>query len=427
MHNGVGIRITDCASIHVTSSTLNTNTHAAVWIDNSHDDILVQNCEMNYNKRFAAILGDTNCTFTQNNIYNSIFGIYGENSICDARRNWWGSLFGPALFDRAQKDRVQIKNGTIRVFLWRLLKVSSAGASWEINKDLYHVTINTSRYQQILIPDQDTDADMVPDWWETKYGYDPNVWDDHSQLDPDEDGLNNIEECYTDQWGSHPFSKDLFLEIDWMESQTVNASNKPSMFYLRKMIRAFKNHNITLHVDTGNLNGGEQVTYRANFSFAMLRDYYWNYFLHGNLNNPRKGIFHYCLVSDYGPSPGFAFVGWDQLDSFQISAQTIANKGSHYLYPRGRLIVGGIIHELGHTLGLNVDDYGGIDNKVTMMVPTSQWWQYRSYHSCMNYWYTYTIFDFSDGSERGNEFNDWDNMDYSFFKNTSFEDPIYDG
>ena len=62
----------------------------------------------------------------------------------------------------------------------------------------------------------DTDSDKVPDWWELQYGYDPYTWNDHGSLDPDLDGLTNDEECYTSQWGSDPFSKDIFVEIDWM-------------------------------------------------------------------------------------------------------------------------------------------------------------------------------------------------------------------
>ncbi len=48
--------------------------------------------------------------------------------------------------------------------------------------------------------------------------YDPFVWEDHSHLDPDNDGLNNVEEYMTSQWGSDPFRKDIFVELDQMEA-----------------------------------------------------------------------------------------------------------------------------------------------------------------------------------------------------------------
>jgi len=40
----------------------------------------------------------------------------------------------------------------------------------------------------------DPDNDGIPTSWEFKWGYDPFVWDDHNNLDPDIDGIENIEE-----------------------------------------------------------------------------------------------------------------------------------------------------------------------------------------------------------------------------------------
>ena len=39
--------------------------------------------------------------------------------------------------------------------------------------------------------DLDPDTDGIPSSWEWKWGYDPMVWDDHKNLDPDVDGLEN--------------------------------------------------------------------------------------------------------------------------------------------------------------------------------------------------------------------------------------------
>jgi len=183
----------------------------------------------------------------------------------------------------------------------------------------------------------------------------------------------------------------------------------------------FKDKNINLHVDHGDVGGGEEVKYQSNFSYADLRDIYWNYFLHGDLNNPRKGVFHYCIINDWGPGPGFAFIGWDGLDSFDISAQELTqNQPSK---ERNILIVGGSIHELGHTLGLTVDDHQGNDNQIATWIFSKQWWKYRQYKSCMNYWYTYRILGFSDGSHGPYDFDDWSHMDLSFFKKTHFDLP----
>jgi hypothetical protein len=40
--------------------------------------------------------------------------------------------------------------------------------------------------------DLDSDGDDLPDWWEIKYGLNPNL--DDSLLDPDDDGLRNYDE-----------------------------------------------------------------------------------------------------------------------------------------------------------------------------------------------------------------------------------------
>ena len=122
----------------------------------------------------------------------------------------------------------------------------------------------------------------------------------------------------------------------------------------------FAKHNITLHVDLGDLNGGEEIPYcQSIFSFAKLRDLYWDYFLHNNLSNPRKGIFHYGIICNYCPDLNFPFFGWDNFDSFAISSEWL--KKIYPFLPRGQLIVGGVVHHLGHSLGLTPDLHGGID------------------------------------------------------------------
>ena len=118
---------------------------------------------------------------------------------------------------------------------------------------------------------------------------------------------------------------------------------------------------------------------------------------------------------------GFAVVGWDHLDSFIIPAQFLAERSRRF--NRETYIIGGSIHELGHTLGLFVDDHGGNDNMVATKMFTLQWWKYLNYKSCMNYWYTYKTIEYSDGSHGNGDFDDWANLDFSFFKNTHFEWP----
>jgi len=421
-HNGFGIKISNSSTIYISNCNLFCNTHFAININKNSENIMIEQCDLSENLRLGIQAKNSNFRLLNNNIHNSLCGLYSIYSLCDARHNWWGSPFGPALFERESKDRILMKFGRVTVFPWLLQKVETAGTNWEIDYELFNVEINNSRYVEIELPGPDSDNDHVPDWWEEKWGYDPTSWDDHKNLDPDNDGLNNIEECYTDKYGSNPFHKDVFLEFDWVEAKNPNnASNKPPDYYVDKMIAVFEKQNISLHVDLGNLEGGEEIPYVAHFSYADLRDLYWEYFLHNNLNNPRKGIFHYCLVCDYGAGPGFTFVGWNHLDSFQISAQAL--KENSPLFSRGRLIVAGALHELGHTFGLTVDDHGGNDNMIAAKLFTIQWWKYMKYKSCMNYRYTYSIINYSDGSHGKGDFDDWTNLDFTFFKNTHFKMP----
>jgi len=273
----------------------------------------------------------------------------------------------------------------------------------------------------IELPGNDADYDGVPDWWEEKWGYNKNSWDDHINLDPDEDGLNNFEECYTDQYNSNPFYKDIFLEIDWMKPLNSEDSNKPPDYLIERLIDIFLDKDINLHVDTGNLGGGEEISsycHSTYFSFGKLQDIYWDYFLHNDLNNPRKGIFHYGAICNFCPDLNFPFFGWDNLDSFAISAQWLQE--NYRFLTRGRIIVGAAVHHLGHTLGLTVDTYDGIDNLAASRPFTLEWLKYRNYKSCMNYFYKYKIFSYSEGTHGRGDFNDWDNLDFSFFKNSDF-------
>ncbi len=420
-HNGFGIKITDCSHVYVQNSDLLWNGHFAILIQNSNEEIEIKKCEITENFRFSIYVQNSNCKVFLNNIYNSLLGLYSDESFCAAKSNWWGSIFGPALFERKTKDRIYVDSGRVQFIPWLLHKHESSGANWNIDHNLFTIIINNSRYSQIVIPGNDSDFDHVPDWWEEEWNYNPNVWNDHAHLDPDNDGLNNIEECFTAKWNSSPYYKDVFLEFDWMEAKKPDTSNKPPVGLIKEMVDVFKNHNILLHVDIGSLGGGEIIPYYSNFSYVDLRDFYWDYFLHNDMNTPRKGIFHYCLICDYGPGPGFAFIGWDHLDSFDISAQNLQDRFPRI--ERDRLIVGGAIHELGHTFGLFADDYGGNDNRIATMLFTYQMWKYRNYKSCMNYLYTYNIIDFSDGSNGQEDFDDWSNLDFSFFKDTHYEWP----
>ena len=419
-HNGIGVSIAESDSISVLNSTLCLNTLYAVWMDQSCSDVTVKGCEIRDNLRFGVYKpSDSRCDVSGNNIYgNMLYGMYAKQSHCLSQHNYWGSPFGPSYTDFGSGDRITFSLCRIHYRPWRLIPYEDIGADWRYNEEFMDKPCDDLIKNQITFNENDSDDDGVPDWWEEKWGYNPNSWDNHSFLDPDNDGLTNVEECYTDSYGSNPFQQDIFLEIDWVATQT-DTSNRPAEEMIQEAVQVFEQHNIHLHVDVGGLEGGEEILYVSNFSFSELNELYWDYFLHNDLNNPRKGIFHYGIICDFGPDVNFPFIGWNHLDSFLISAEMLKQKKP--FMNRDRLVMGGAIHHLGHTLGLLADTYGGIDNLGTLMPFCIQWLKYYNYKSCMNYYYKFKTFSYSDGTHGFGDFDDWEHLDFSFFKDSRFE------
>ena len=65
----------------------------------------------------------------------------------------------------------------------------------------------------------DPDNDGIPTSWEWKWDYDPWVWNDHNNLDPDLDGIENIEEYQMKKYFSDPYQPDIYIETDGMEKK----------------------------------------------------------------------------------------------------------------------------------------------------------------------------------------------------------------
>jgi len=412
-HNGVGINIGDSHDIQITYCDMKLNTKLAVLVDGTTSNVSLIGNEISHNYHYG-IYTAAPLIAHDNNFYQNELHALHAISPCDATYNWWGTFFGPAITELGPGER--ISRNMVRHFPWLLHASSDVGSTWETATFFVslHIPVNT---RPLSIVGNDTDQDCAPDWWELKYNYDPYHWDDHAILDPDHDGLTNVDECYTDQWGSHPFKRDIFLVIDWMESNVTGTTNKPDQTLIVQAIALFETHNITLHIDTGAMGGGEMIPYHASPDYLYFRDLYWTYFLHQDLNSPRKGIFHYALITDDGEA-GYTIFGWDQLDFFNVGAQQTQEK--YPWYTKKHIIIHVALHELGHDLGLFGDTFGGIDNRESTKFTSWQTWKYLPYRSCMNYHYTYRILGYSDGTHGPGDFDDWAHLNLSLFKNTSF-------
>lgn len=419
VNNGFGINLINSSDCYIDRCNFSLNTHFSCRLVNSVSNMIVKNCIFTKNLRYGLYAENSIFTISESNLFeNNNYGLYAKSSIIDARYNWWGAKSGPAHTGLTKADRGTLHPHKITYTPWCLSPIHDIGPNWTIDDKFQEILYSNPWFDQIVFTDLDIDDDGAPDWWEIKWGYNPTAWNDHQNLDSDKDSLNNIEECFMDQYNSNPFQKDVYLELDWTKSIIKNTSNKPPIKEITQMINAFAKHNITLHVDIGNLGGGEELPPQSFVSYADIINLYWDYFLHNDLNNPRQRIFHYGIICDYSEGPGFAVIGWNHLNSFIIGAQFLSEKYPNYR--RETLTMTSAMHEVGHTFGLIVTKFNGIDNHITMKPFYKEFWIYSQYKSILNYLYTFSMMDFSDGSHGWGDFNDWGNLDFSFFKNTNF-------
>jgi hypothetical protein len=289
----------------------------------------------------------------------------------------------------------------------------------------------------------DPDKDGIPTSWEWKWKYDPFIWNNHSSLDPDNDGLENIEEYKMEKWLSNPFYKDIFCEVDFMEKGHLLEMNHILWKESQWMVMdSLSSHFITLHVDDGwpdgpKNGGGEYLRYVSQTiepADGVGSEFYKNHF-----SLDRHGIFRYIFVQA-------GEIGWVLPQTSDWNPDVISLPASRKLYfnmmfppaitPRLHRFTMAVsfIHELGHSLGLNDEICEGIDNssmvgrsnlppfqKFKDRLDSIEYWE--NYESVMNYnKFGQYYMDYSDGSHGVRDFNDWDNIDLTYFQNKASYD-----
>jgi len=269
----------------------------------------------------------------------------------------------------------------------------------------------------------DRDGDGIPIEWEHHFGYNPLVWDDHVSLDPEGDSLNNREEFLTYGFGTDPFRKDVLLEIDYMQESDGQVKNVSAQA-LEFVKTPFHRRDIVFHFDIDEPNGGEIIPYDAECSFEEIRAIWNTYFMHNIPENWRRGVFHYAVfVHDQTPK-GYGFSGdvspyWGYIpgtDSFAI-ANTLVEKKSKIPFLSVDFVTASlIVHEIGHNFGIRFGEPFGCDNRLTNSPFKVGWYIWRNYKSIMNYRYTYTHLDYSDGSHGKRDYDDWDHIDLTYFE-----------
>jgi hypothetical protein len=84
--------------------------------------------------------------------------------------------------------------------------------------------------------------------------------------------------------------------------------------------------------------------------------------------------------------------------------------------PLDYIYASAIMHEMGHNFGIRFGNPLGCDNRATIYPWRISFWLFRNYKSTMNYRYTYSILDYSDGTHGKRDFDDWDEISLSYFE-----------
>ena len=258
----------------------------------------------------------------------------------------------------------------------------------------------------------DYDEDGIPIDWEWKWEYDPFVYDDHKKIDPENDGIDNVEEYLTSQWDSDPFRKDLFVELDQMEESPSGEKSLLPEGSKELLYTAFNRQNVVFHLDDGSWgdSGSDMIKFDEKTNHDELDIIYWNYFLHGDEDNWRRGVFHYGVLIYSHTWVAGAMFGPDR---YYITSRGHENKATQPFMDRDTVFASAYMHECGHTLGFWIIPGHSRDCCYPWQLG---WWINRPYKSCMNYGYMYTTVDYSDGSRPIIDLDDWERMDLTAFQ-----------
>ena len=281
----------------------------------------------------------------------------------------------------------------------------------------------------------DPDGDGITTDWEWFWGYDPHSWDNHLNLDPDLDGIQNIEEFKMAKYFADPYAQDIYMETDGMKKGGLfDITHK---FYDESgqiMIERFAEHGINLYIDNGwpggPINGGgELLTHYDTMSqeSGNMLQFYKN-----NFADDRKGIFRYTIV---GHNAGFCIPSTlNRYDTIVVDSSPYRLIKRAAFTPRTQRIVlaAATLHELGHSLGVapwtieGCDNLSFVNGRQAKQEYDETW---GDYYSVMNYYHIWDkkLADYSTG-ENGEPY---DQNDYAHFYLPTFnvdsnamEDPL---
>jgi hypothetical protein len=279
----------------------------------------------------------------------------------------------------------------------------------------------------------DSDYDKIPIDWEHKWRYDPNTWSNHGEIDPDDDSISNYEEYLTSKWNSDPYRKDIFVELDQMEKGPNGEGNYVPENSKELLKNVYDRRNFVYHFDDGCMGGGGEIIPFDDCTYNKeLLNIYTNFFLHNDENNWRRSVFRYgVFIYKHYSAPAHAFVGEGSLinsnvkgiNCFEVSTSAADSYEEGGGFSRDFLYASYILHETGHTLRVDIFNPMGCDNYATVYPWFPAYWIYENYKSVMNYRYFPEIQDYSDGTHGENDYNDWENLDLTWFEKPDSNPP----
>lgn len=278
----------------------------------------------------------------------------------------------------------------------------------------------------------DPDGDGIPTWWELRYGYDPFTWDNHDQLDPDLDGLSNIEEYNLYGYGADPFHPDVFIEVDFMEKNPNKLFDLDHIVYeesQQMIIERLSQYGISVYFDDGwpdgPRNGGGEYLEFVEVIDEIVGGHMSRWYKH-NFPDERKGVFRYLIMAyNAGINIASEYNRYDHVIMDNSPRKTFLMRGA-FTPKRQRFVMAqGILHELGHSMGIvpllhyGVDNMPGGNIQWPNSITDEEWEKINvQYKSVMNYNYMFFafpfdkrhFFDYSDGSNGEWDFNDNANL-----------------
>ena len=258
----------------------------------------------------------------------------------------------------------------------------------------------------------DDDNDNIPIEWEWKWGYDPFQTDNHGYLDPENDAIDNEEEYLTVDFGSDPFRKDMFVELDQMDESPSGQKSLLPEGSKELLYTAHNRQNIVYHLDDGNCENScsDIIPFDESTTGNELRNIYYQYFQQGGDNSWRRGVFHYGVLIYHSDQIDGHMFGTNR---FQVSAKGMEQRSLKLILDRDTVYASAYMHENGHILDFRPIPGHDQNSKFPWQIG---WWLNRPYRSCMNYGYMYTTVDYSDGSRGSVDLDDWERMDLAAFQ-----------